>query len=201
MADVSRQPSAPAWSGPPKDVLPGAVDVAVELLIARNERAAVYIGCCGAYPTGFEFVLCVLATQQGLDPSLNGPYARRGDQGNNYAEMLRFGIEFSDGSRGTNVSYQTPTDTPPTAPYLRGIGGRGNATSWSQGFWVWPLPPPGPLAFVCEWPAADMAHSRTEIDGTAVIEAGARATVIAPDQPKPQHSWSASVIPLYTQRR
>jgi hypothetical protein len=119
----------------------------------------------------------------GLDPSLNGPYARRGGDGNNYSDMLRFGVAFSDGARATNVRYQTPADGPPAAPYLRGMGGRGSTTAWSQGFWVWPLPSPGPLTFVCEWPAAGISQTRAEIDAQTIIDAGARAIIVFPASP------------------
>jgi len=187
-----RQPSPPApeWSGPPEGALPGVV--AIELVLARNERAAVYVGRCAAYPAGFEFEVRVVVVAAGLDPSLNGPYARRGGDGNNYDEMLRFGIEFADGGRATNVRHQTPRDDGPVAPYMRGMGGRGSPTSWNQGFWVWPLPPPGALAFVCEWPAADIAHTRVEIDAQAVIDAAGRATVVFPGQPEPERGWTSS---------
>jgi hypothetical protein len=187
---------APEWSGPPEGALPGVV--AVELVLARNERAAVYVGRCAAYPAGFEFEVRVIAAAAGLDPSLNGAYARRSGDGNNYSEMLRFGIEFSDGAHATNVRYQTPADGPPAPPYLRGMGGSGSTTSWSQGFWVWPLPPPGPLTFVCEWPAADISQTRTEIDAQTVIDAGARASVVFPGQPEPEESWTSSSIAIHS---
>jgi hypothetical protein len=45
----------------------------------------------------------------------------------------------------------------------------------------WPLPPPGPLAFVCEWPAAGIAVTRSEIDAQLVLDAADRAQLIFPD--------------------
>jgi hypothetical protein len=60
-------------------------------------------------------------------------------------------------------------------------GGGGGGASWHQTNWVWPLPPPGPLAFVCEWPAAGIALTRTEIDAQLVLEAAERAQVIFAD--------------------
>jgi hypothetical protein len=159
---------------------------------SRNDRAAVYVGRCATYPAGFEFEVRVVVATEGLDPSLNGPYARRGGDGRNYDEMLRFGIEFADGARATNVRHQTPGDEDPVAPYMRSMAGRGSSTSWNQGFWVWPLPPPGALAFVCEWPAADIAHTRVEIDAQVVIDAAARSTVVFPRQPKSEGGWTSS---------
>ena len=177
---------------PPEGALPGVV--AVELVLARNERAVVYLGRCAAYPAGFEFEIRVVVAAAGLDPSLNGPYARREGDGNNYDEMLRFGIEFADGARATNVRHQTISDGAPAAPYMRGIGGGGSPTSWDHGFWVWPLPPPGALAFVCEWLAAGISQTRAEIDAQAVIDAAARATVVFPSQPEPGQGWISQTV-------
>jgi hypothetical protein len=41
--------------------------------------------------------------------------------------------------------------------------------------WVYGLPPPGPLAFVVEWPARGIAETRAEIDAGLVLEAASRA--------------------------
>jgi len=45
------------------------------------------------------------AGDEPLEPSLNGIYRGRGRRGreDNYDEMLRFGVEFSDGRRATNI--------------------------------------------------------------------------------------------------
>jgi hypothetical protein len=43
---------------------------------------------------------------------------------------------------------------------------------------VWPLPPPGPLVFACEWPAAGMALTRHEIDAQPILDAAGRTQVI-----------------------
>jgi hypothetical protein len=48
--------------------------------------------------------------------------------------------------------------------------------------WVWGLPPPGPLAFVVEWPARGIPETRAEIDAGLVLEAAARAVPIWTDQ-------------------
>lgn len=54
-------------------------------------------------------------------------------------------------------------------------GGMSRANRSEQDYVVWPLPPAGPLAFVCEWPANDIPVTRVEIDGTAILRAGEEA--------------------------
>jgi hypothetical protein len=168
--------------GPPDGVLPGVVGM--EMVLARNDRAVVFVGRLAVFPAGVEFELRVLTVGDGLlDPSLNGVYLGRGGRPreDNYDEMLRFGVEFSDGRRATNVG---------------GRPGRDGEPEWRQGFWLWPLPPPGPLTFVCEWPAAGLALSRADIDAQTVIDAAARAQVVFPDQRSdgPVFGWSSSQV-------
>jgi hypothetical protein len=63
-------------------------------------------------------------------------------------------------------------------PVLHPRGGGGGGGQWHQDQWVWPLPPPGSLAFVCEWPAVGIEITRTEVDAQAILDASARAQVI-----------------------
>jgi hypothetical protein len=44
--------------------------------------------------------------------------------------------------------------------------------------WVSPLPPEGPVTFVCEWPAFDIEESRRVLDGAKFIEAAEQAKPI-----------------------
>src|SRR5215475_11215845 len=37
--------------------------------------------------------------------------------------------------------------------------------------WVWPLPPPGPVVFVCRWPAIALPESIAAIDARAILAA------------------------------
>jgi hypothetical protein len=170
-------------------MVPGVIPL--ELVIARNERAAVCVTRLGAYPTGFEFELCVLLApgehDDDLDPMLFGPMRherrRRGMKAGLPDEMLRFGVQFADGTKATNTAGPVfpHSDGPPPAPVMNGGGGGGGGGAWNQTEWVWPLPPAGPLAFVCEWPEAAIPLSRAEIDAQPVLDAAGRAQRIFPD--------------------
>lgn len=45
-------------------------------------------------------------------------------------------------------------------------------------YWVSPLPPPGPLALVCEWPAFGISESKTEIDAQPILDAASQSIVL-----------------------
>jgi len=165
--------------GPPHGVLPGAL--ALHLLLASNERAAVYLGRCSVYPSGFELELRVVTAATGadsLDPSLNGIYALAGTR---FEDVLRFGVEFPDCGRATNLG-RSGHGGDVSGPVLVGLGGRGGAGSWRQDFWCWPLPKAGTLAFVCEWPAAGIPFTRREIEAKHIIAASTSAIELFPDR-------------------
>jgi hypothetical protein len=148
----------------------------VEKVVASGKVALVYFPNLWVYPTGFEFDL-VAVPREGetlFDPwdFEVGPQGRR-DQAIP-PEKLRIGLEFADGSSVTNIRGAEWGGSKPKPPKLstRGVYGEDR---WEQSYWVWPLPPPGPLALVCEWPAAGISLTRLELDAQSIIDAAARA--------------------------
>lgn len=186
----------PPWFGPPAGTLPGVV--ALELVLAQTATVAVYIARLQGYPTGFGFDLVTVAApgqadELDMDAALFGHRHRRGRPETLEAidpERLRLGVQFSDGAKATNVSGFHHRQDPPTGPVLHAGGGGGGGGDWHQDQWVWPLPPPGTLSFVCEWPAAGIAVTRHEIDAQNIIDAASRAQALFPDQPPAPSSSS-----------
>jgi hypothetical protein len=96
-------------------------------------------------------------------------------------ELLRFGVQFADGRKATNLDRPSyDPDREPDRPVLIQHGG-GGGLAWDMEHWVWPLPPPGPFTFVCEWPARGIEESGTEIDAGSILEAAGRAVTFWPD--------------------
>ena len=145
------------------------------------------------YPTGLEFDLLANSAPDAGDEVLNalllgplGHHLRRCAVGSEIPdEMLRFGVEFADGRRATKTGGRGArrADTEPAGPVLNGGSGGGGGGRWRAAMFLWPLPPPGRLVLVCEWPAAGIPLTRTEIDARAVLEAALRAQVIFEDHP------------------
>ena len=181
----AEEPEVPEWFAAPSNVLGAAVPI--RLVLAKTSDVAVAVLGGTAYPTGFEFKLVVRSrgNREGLDDfdplELHHPFVRRrhGRGRDIPPELLRFGIEFSDGSKATNLqeSWGDPSRQPPS-PVLMPGGGGGGAGNWETQFWVWPLPPEGPLAFVCEWPASEIPLTRLEVDAALVREAAAQAEIL-----------------------
>jgi hypothetical protein len=180
--------------------------VAIELVLARSEQTAVCVSRLAGYPTGFEFELRTMVAagaDRDLDPMLFGPHrmrVRRAAGRDLLDEELRFGVQFSDGGKATNTSAIGHLDDPPVGPVMHGGGGGGGGGDWRQTEWVWPLPPPGSLWFVCQWPAAGIPLSRAEIDAQLILDASARARTIFPGGESSWGSASVSSVTLGAQQ-
>jgi hypothetical protein len=176
---------SPPWYGPPEDVVGRAVPA--EFVLARTEKLALAIWGVAAFPTGITFSLATVLREssQGVDLDSDMPmyrYSRRRRSGQGDAlpdDLLRFGVQMADGTKATNLSNRLSLrEETPTGPVLMQRGGGGGDRGWHQGWWLWPLPPEGPLTFVCEWPAHGIAMTRHEIDAGPIRNAAAEARAI-----------------------
>ena len=178
--------SQPEWMGPPRNILGAAVPI--RLVLARTDEVAVAVADATAYPTGFELRLVTRArtTDYGsgddpFDPATMWRMRHPPGRGELPPEFLRFGLEFADRTKATNLGgFPDPEKDPGARVLMQGSGGGGGG-SWETQYWCWPLPPEGPLAFVCEWPAKGIALTRAEVDARIVLDAAARAEVLWDD--------------------
>jgi hypothetical protein len=90
-------------------------------------------------------------------------------------------VQFADGQKATSLErrwdYFDPQDAaqaPPPGPVLVPQGGAGGERVRSQSYWVWPLPPDGPLAFVVEWPALGVPLTQARVDAALIRQAAAQ---------------------------
>jgi hypothetical protein len=95
---------------------------------------------------------------------------------------FRFGLQLADGSKVIGLHGGRPAiDSEPPGPilwpFLRGGGPRSQFSRW----WAWPLPPAGPLEFVCEWPAFGIAETRASIDAQVILAAAGRSVRLWPE--------------------
>jgi hypothetical protein len=183
-AEPPPEPVTPAWYKQ-EDVVPRLV--AVERVLAQTEDAAIAMSGLWCYPNGFEF---------GIDVVLRKP-DRRGrllsamqmhhmlEAGDPIPpEVLRVGLQWSDGTRLTNLPRSSgawPRGKGPDGPIMLPGGRGGGNRSHNYQFWVWPLPPPGPMTVVCEWPHFHIGQTETTIDAQVILDAAARAVPLWPE--------------------
>lgn len=98
-------------------------------------------------------------------------------------DRFTWGFELSGGQRVANVDpweeppYQDAGWTP-TRPTLTGNGGRGDRRSADRDYWLWPLPPAGPMKVLCQWLQQGIELTVHHIDADAFVEAARRSRPI-----------------------
>jgi hypothetical protein len=175
------------WRRQRMDVLPGVAPVS--LLLARTEDTVVGLTDVRGYPAGFVFVLRVRWGHVAVpDEQPPWPFPDWGNPDPLDDELpdavLRFGVQFADGRKATNLDMFpfVPEDLPADQPVLvegGGVGSEGGRLGlgafWDLELVVEPLPPPGPLTFVCAWPSRSIPEVRAEIDAGLILGAAAAA--------------------------
>lgn len=186
------------WFGPPSGTLPALVPL--ERVLARTDDVAVCLARIAVYPAGFELEIVTMSADHSdqLEPLLFEAHRYRQGAGREHLppELLRIGVQFADGAKATNTSTGVHHDnTTPAAPLMQRRGSGGGVGLWSETLWVWPLPPPGALLLVCEWPAGGIPLTRCELDAQLILDAAGRAEVVFSDAHLPlwpADRWSAT---------
>jgi hypothetical protein len=180
---VSLRP--PPWAGHGDNVL--AAPVSLSLLLARNDRAAVRLDWFAASPNGISLQLSA-RLREAWSPLRSGPrlfrFHRPFDRdGELSPEFLRFGVQLGDGTTATNLDRRHPRrgEQPEGALLTPHGGGGGGGLRFDQGWFLWPLPPPGLITYVCEWPLFEIPETRVEATSDALIEAASSAVELWPD--------------------
>ncbi len=66
----------------------------------------------------------------------------------------------------------------PAGPVIGQLGGGGGGKRMDFQYWVWPLPPDGPLSISCAWLKGGMAASWSNVDGSAIRDAGSNSASV-----------------------
>lgn len=181
------------WLRPPT-VSPGVV--ADTIVLAHTAEAAVIISGILGYPNGFAFTVnAVLRDDDGferiLGPGMHFPWGRVDEMPP--AEFLRLGVVFCGGQTATNLGPPTfLSRSEPAGPVLMPDGGGGGGHNYDMRYWMWPLPPPGQVTFVCQWPAVGIPESHGHIAAEVILQAAARAVILWPDDGSDQRAGSTA---------
>jgi hypothetical protein len=165
---------------PPSLLIPGRLPN--DFVLASSDECAVVIEAIDCYPTGFGFGLRTVSRydwdEEDHDADLHA-WRHRSRHREVPPTLLRFGVAFSDGRKATTLEpawFHGKRDR--SGPHLYLGGGGGSGLDWTSDVWVTPLPPDGPVAFVCEWPAFGIEETRRSIPGAQIRRAAERARPI-----------------------
>jgi hypothetical protein len=167
------QPRVPRPWNPPQTEFPGIVPVNT-LPFGRSEQAAIAITGMSAFTNGFEFVVTALIHPEapGFDAETPG--------GNILAHKpYQISLQLSDGR--TVTSGRSYGDSRPDGPILQPRGGGGTSHYQLSRWWAWPLPPSGPLEFICQWPRLGTGETRVGIDAQLILDAARHSVRLWPD--------------------
>ena len=187
----------PPWSAAPDNVIPGAV--ALDAVMAASSKAVVLVSVPWACPVGFWYGLSIRLRE----PQPHGtpeigplfePHGRDLESGSplfGAGERFHFTLAFADGRTPRfpgAITAPSPADPEPDDQIAhRGLMGKATAQRSYSTWWVWPLPPPGPLSFLCSWPAMAIGKTCVEMDSGPIRDAAARAIELWP--PGPGHCF------------
>lgn len=142
-----------SWD-PPEMEFPASVPIGTRPF-GRSEQTAIAITGILAYSNGFEIFLTRLRRQDAPgfyeDLELGAPSGTLV-----HPESFRFSVEFSDGRTVTHdgpygrSSPRPQGDAEPIEPILCSRGGGGTSHYQLMRWWVSPLPPSGPVEFICQ---------------------------------------------------
>jgi hypothetical protein len=162
------RPRGTPWD-PPADELPCAAATGA-LLLARTEPVAVAVTAIWAYKAGFEF--WVKAQFRRAGPALE---SFPDDQ------SLHIGVQFADGNKAANVGRLPESAGSVSAGLiLNPLSFGGGRRHVDRSYWVWPLPPAGSVAFVCEFAAFDIPEARVGTDAQLILDAAKHSLRIWP---------------------
>ena len=165
--DLEPDHDEPVWSRP-DSVFPSTVPMG--FVLGRSRAAVVAITSVNAFPNGFELNVAVLLRERAPGGSILGIHHGHGDPG----ELLRIGLKFADGSMIANtIPEAMPAPHAASDRVFYFNGGGGGDRRYDMSYWSWPLPPPGPLTLVCEWPAFGIGETSVEVDTGPILDAAA----------------------------
>jgi hypothetical protein len=178
--DLPRSPSRRLEGSPWDRTTAEFPSVAVSsLLLARTEAVAVAITAIWAYKIGFEFWI-------------GAQFRHPGDAAANHTadQSLHLGLQFADGRKAGNIGRAPePAGSVAAGLILSPLSFGGGRFQKNRCYWVWPLPPPGPLTFFCEWAAFSIPEQHTEVEAQLILDASKRSYEIWPSHnPEPGKS-------------
>jgi hypothetical protein len=158
---------------PPETEFPAIVPIST-LQFGRSEQSAIAITGMLAYSNGFEIAVTRLIRPDApgfdQDPVPGAPRGVLAER-----QSFQISLQLSDGRMIT--SGRPHGDAEPSGPILVPRGGGGTSHHLLLRWWAWPLPPSGPLEFICQ---LGTGETRVGIDARLILDAAQRSVQVWP---------------------
>ncbi len=176
----------PRWQAP-EDELPTLLPVSQ--IIAATDYVAIALVGVSVYSSGVKLRLKRYLRRHDLSPrdwnEVSNLFMEYGVMGASPdpGGRLRFGLVLADGTKiladpGHGFfGAQEPHPEEITVMHQHGGGGGGSRQyTQSDGLWLWPTPPDGPIELVLQWPSLGIAETHITIDGSRLSALAQQAT-------------------------
>jgi hypothetical protein len=173
--------------------------------LAESPTAWVGMTAVQVYTTGLSFTLSIRIRIEPQD-LLYGVFDVLSEHGRYKIppeQRLWLGVQYADGSVGTNHGPYCSAGFNQDRVQLHGAGGHGGNRTYDGQYWMAPIPPAGPLTFICTWPLFAIPETRTVVDAVPIREAHSRTRFLwpteprgpeTPDAPSPPSAWFAEYL-------
>ena len=168
---LALQRRVPRRWDPPETEFPAIAPIST-LQFDQSEQTAIAITGMSAYSNGFEISVTRLIRPDAL-ASTPAPGAPRGMLAER--QSFQISLRLSDGRMIT--SGRPDGEAEPSEPILVPRGGGGTSHHLLLRCWAWPLPPRGPLEFICR---LGTDETRVGIDTQLILDAAQGSVRIWP---------------------
>jgi hypothetical protein len=157
-------------------------------VLVRQPGLVIALTNCVAYSNGFNFGIAIRSENELDHRSFGFGPPSEADRAGSFEVRVRFagGRESTVTGHGPNaavmayyLAWQEGRELEvPAGPIIGQFGGGGGGKRMDFQYWVWPLPPDGQLSISCEWRKGGVASGWTEVDGSAIRDAGRTSTSV-----------------------
>jgi hypothetical protein len=163
---------------PPFDRLPAVAPLSA--VLATTDNVSIALISARVFTDGVEFVIERKIRRKAMSRSdfrsLTQNDRFTSDE-ESHATRLQYGVLLSDGQKltGRHFFAEEPRQTqiPPLSHILVPTDGSGGGSDsryeYHDGLWLHPLPPPGSIDFVTQWPSGGIEETHTTIDGDMIL--------------------------------
>jgi hypothetical protein len=162
---------------PPFDQLPAVAPLSA--VLATTDNVSIALICARIFTDGVEFIIERKIRRKNLS-RIDFRNLAQNDRfmpdEENQATRLQYGVLLSDGQKITSRhSWAEDPHQTQIAPHhilvpTDGSGGGSDSRyQYHDGLWLHPLPPPGSIDFVTQWPNGGIKETHTAIDADMIL--------------------------------
>jgi hypothetical protein len=152
-------------SGPPGDEV-GMLALS-SFVLARTPEVVVAVRGMTAYSDGVHIAVVVIFADHARSEDL--VYSLQ--EFSRSPGRFRVGLAFADGRSATSGQRDAPDVEKAGTAQLKLLGSGQRDLMWNGEYWLWPLPPPGPLVVGCRWPDRGIPETLVQIDPEPLLSA------------------------------